>query len=428
VKFPKIVRFRQAECKIYGKSESYPFYRVSGSVAGKRRMSSHATYAAAKAGADKLVREIAGGNQSAALNPQQASDALAALERLQSLSQITGRRVSLLAAVSEFAEASAKLDGRALSEAVDGFLNTVATVKRVDIAQAMEQFIDQRKSKTIAARDGKRPRLSGEWFGLSSGWLREFAATFPGYAVCDLSKDCLSLYMQGHVKAAPKTRNARRGAVKMFLRWAVERDYLPAHHRLFEIEDLKHEADDPEDIHCYRPSELAALLANADAELAPAVALAALAGIRLKEILRLTWEDVFRIPGHIEISAVKSKTRSRRLVQLCPSLVGWLEPCRDREGAVWGRSYDQFHWHLNRLLRRLTIPNRRNGFRHAYISAHYSLHADEGLTAQQAGNSPDVIHRHYKGLCTKADAEKWFAIAPAAPPNVVRMKQQEVIA
>ncbi len=32
--------------------------------------------------------------------------------------------------------------------------------------------------------------------------------------------------MQRHTKAAPKTRNERRGVVKMFLQWCVEKDYL----------------------------------------------------------------------------------------------------------------------------------------------------------------------------------------------------------
>jgi hypothetical protein len=34
------------------------------------------------------------------------------------------------------------------------------------------------------------------------------------------------------------------------------------------------------------------------------------------------------------------------------------------------------------------------------------------LTAQQAGNSPAMIHQHYNGLATKAEAEKWFAVMP----------------
>jgi hypothetical protein len=36
----------------------------------------------------------------------------------------------------------------------------------------------------------------------------------------------------------------------------------------------------------------------------------------------------------------------------------------------------------------------------------------EGETASSAGNSPNVIHRHYKALVKEADAREFWAIAP----------------
>jgi hypothetical protein len=60
----------------------------------------------------------------------------------------------------------------------------------------------------------------------------------------------------------------------------------------------------------------------------------------------------------------------------------------------------------------LKIPDRRNGLRHAFCTFHYALYSNENLTAAQAGNSPAMIHGHYKGLATKAEAEKWFNVMP----------------
>lgn len=65
------------------------------------------------------------------------------LERLQSLLTSTTRRVSLLAAVVEFADASGKLNGPALGDVVEGYLKTVASVKRTDVSEAVEEFIAQ---------------------------------------------------------------------------------------------------------------------------------------------------------------------------------------------------------------------------------------------------------------------------------------------
>ena len=78
-------------------------------------------------------------------------------------------------------------------------------------------------------------------------------------------------------------------------------------------------------------------------DLLPVIALAGLAGLRFKEIIRLAWEDVFGRPDHIEVKAAKSKTRSRRLIPICPALAAWLEPYRGRTGPVWPKGYDMLH-------------------------------------------------------------------------------------
>ena len=161
------------------------------------------------------------------------------------------------------------------------------------------------------------------------------------------------------------------------------------------------------------------MLEAASADLQPVLALAGLAGLREKEILRLTWQDVFRVPGHIEVGALKAKTRSRRLVEMCASLSQWLEPYRSRTEAIWPLDYKKFHEAFLGLRNELKIEHRRNGLRHSFVSAHYAMHGDEGRTAQQAGNSPAMVHKNYKGLMTKKDGEAWFAVAPASAENVI---------
>jgi len=67
-------------------------------------MQTFPAYSDAREAAERIVRELANGSQAAALTATQSRDALAAFARLQGFYQSTGRRVSLLAAVSEFAE------------------------------------------------------------------------------------------------------------------------------------------------------------------------------------------------------------------------------------------------------------------------------------------------------------------------------------
>ena len=428
VRFPKRIKYRgKTLAVIYGRCKGRESYRVAWQVAGQRRMASFPSYSLAKRHAEALVKDLSKGSQVTALHPAQARDALAALERLADFYRATGRRVSLLAVASEYAESARKLDGRTLAEAVDGFLSTVAKVKRVGLDAAIEQFIESRKLRTVA-KEGKRPQLSPGWHYIVAMWLREFAKAFPGHAVCDLSREHLTAYVNGHGDVSPRTRNGRRNTVKMFLKWAVERDYLAANHRLLVADGMAKELEDLGEVEFYTPKELRALLESSQRpefrSLLPVIALGGLAGLRLQEIARLNWADVWRVPEHIEIAATKAKTRQRRLVEIVPALAAWLQPFCGCDGLVWADTLDNFHDLFGKLRNDLGIPARRNGLRHAFCTYHFALNANENQTAQQAGNSPAMIHAHYKGLATKAEAEKWFKVLPPdAAKNVIPLRK-----
>ena len=169
------------------------------------------------------------------------------------------------------------------------------------------------------------------------------------------------------------------------------------------------------------------MLDAAKGPLRAVIALCGLAGLRLQEAARLTWQDVFKIEHHIEVSSAKSKTRARRLVEIIPALAAWLEPYLDSSGPVWPHNLDRYHDEFNTLLNNLGIAAKRNGLRHAFCSFHYALNANESLTAQQAGNSPQIIHAHYKGLATKGEAENWFQVKPVrATANSIPSREAHI--
>lgn len=423
VKFPQVIRHRKAEATIYGRSAHYPRYRLAYRVAGQRRLRTFTSYGEAKTEAERIVRELATGSQNAALTASQSRDALAAIERLEAFRLATGNQFSLLTAVSEFCEASAKLPGFSLRNAVDGFLTTVAVVARKDLAEAVAEFNASRAPKARPQKNKARSALNAKYVENTRNWLKGFADMFPGYCVCDLTKELLDAYVLSLRELSPKSRNHRRAITKQFLRWCVAKDYLSQSHRLFEATELKPEDLIGEKTDYYLPTELRVLLDHAEPDIRLIIALQAFAGLRLEEALRLEFADLFRRIGHIEISSAKSKTRQHRLVEIVPALQQWLEPFRNMEGKLnrkWSRpnSYDRVFHNLRESLK---IPSRKNGLRHGFCTYHFAAFGNENLTAAQAGNSPAMVHSNYKGLATKSEAEDWFNVMPAQADNVIAL-------
>lgn len=441
MKYPVKLTYRgKVLAKIYNKKPHYPFYRLAYSVQGKRIMKHFKTYSEAKREGDKTVKDLAKGSQAALLTARQAADALLSFERLQSLFIDTGKRFSLPDVVAQFAEAVKKLGDRPLGEAIDGFLRTVATVQRKTISQAVEEFIKAEEPRTRSI-DGRRPEISPKYAYNRAIALGRFAGAFPNTAVCDLSISHINAFMAklGDIKSksrnrkpvtSPKSRNHQRACMRQFLDWAVRRDYLQRTHRLLEADGMKAQTADEGEIEFYTPAELKALLDAAEGTMRVTIAIGALAGLRTAEILRLDYADLWRVENHIEVSSAKSKNRQRRLVEIVPALAKWLEPFRNGAGKVCDLAEITWQQHFNNVCEaarveikgeKQPVARKRNGLRHSFCTFHFALHGNENLTAQQAGNSPAMIHRHYKGLATKKEAEAWFAVSPEQAANVIPM-------
>ena len=207
VRFPVTIRHRASKAKIYAPAGKFAYYRVAYATAGKRRMQTFAAYSDAKAAAERIVRELANGSQAAALTASQSRDALAAFERLDGYFKSKGKRVSLNTAVADYLDAVGRLNVP-LSAAVTGYLNTVATVKRVDLAAAVKEFVDGREAETKSV-NGKRPELSKSYFLNTKLWLGWFEKTFPATAVCDLTKRASRLV---HGRTQPPCRQVQESS------------------------------------------------------------------------------------------------------------------------------------------------------------------------------------------------------------------------
>jgi len=158
------------------------------------------------------------------------------------------------------------------------------------------------------------------------------------------------------------------------------------------------------------PTQLTRLLEAADASLRPAIAISAFAGLRPAEVHRLNWEAVNLAERYVSVSAKASKTASRRLVPISDNLLTWLMAAPQRTGPVTPvrerRLFDEA-----RSAAKIE-PWPHDALRHSWVTYRFALTGNAAQTAAEAGHDQAILHRHYRALATRSEAEQWFSILP----------------
>ena len=119
------------------------------------------------------------------------------------------------------------------------------------------------------------------------------------------------------------------------------------------------------------------------------------------------------------MAAHKAKTATRRIVPLTDNLAKWLAIAPRSGERVWPHSKGHFPREIMSVARESKLRWKCNGLRHSFISYRVAQIQDVNRVALEAGNSPQMIFRHYRELATPEQAKTWFAIAPEAAPNIV---------
>ena len=160
------------------------------------------------------------------------------------------------------------------------------------------------------------------------------------------------------------------------------------------------------------PDELATFLSKVDKDFIPYFALNAFSGLRGDEIKKLDWLEVKFDRSRIDLPFTKSKNRKRKLIEVPDNLLAWLKPYVKESGSVMPRKKLQLAFEKAAKDSNL-LPWRQNCLRHSFCS--YAV-AKKGFewTAAQADHTLRMLREHYWEVVTKEDAEKYWAIRPAA--------------
>jgi integrase len=312
------------------------------------------------------------------------------------------------AAAIEYSEARKLLDGAPLVDAARFYArHHKRGIKRKTVAAAVDEMIAAKTTKGVSE--------------LYLADLRYRLGAFKEAFHCDanaLVADDVARFFHG-LKLSPRSYNNFLRALRTFFAYAQKHDWLSKEADL--LARVEKRTEKKSSVEIFTPTQLADLLKHAPTHLQPCIALAAFAGVRAEEILRLDWADIERRPGFVEVAAHKAKTASHRIVPITDNLARWLAIAPRGEGLIWRLSKAWFFQATREAASDAKIRWKQNALRHSFISYRLAEVEDQNLVALEAGTLPKMIHKHYRELATPEQARSWFAIVPDKAANVVPM-------
>ena len=389
----------------------------SGSQRVKRKFTD---LAAARSEAELAVVNIANGETEALkLNGTDRADYFRATQRLRQFRP----DADLNLAIADYVSAARRLPGdTTLKDCVDFYLKRhPSNLPPKTVREAVDELVATKRAA----------RKSDIYIKDLSGRLGDFADAFS-VRLSSVTGRQVEDYIRG-LGGAGRTQNNRRRLIGTLFKFAIRRGYLPKDHD--ELSAVERADDDSGEIEIFTPGEMRKLFTacaatviergkeRTRAGLIPALAIAAFAGLRSAEVKRLDWSEVHLTGSEkfIELKASKAKTASRRIVPIVDNLAAWLTPHVQEFGPVvpCERLDKQL---FERIGPQAGMEWRRNALRHSFISYRLAVVKDIGQVSLEAGNSAQMIFKHYRQLVTEEQAKDWFCIMPPKPAeNVVTL-------
>ena len=383
--FPLTVRAGSTALKIYrDRKRSGDYFRLVYYLGGKRHRLNFKSLDAARREAFAKAAQLSRGDVDALqLNGKDRQIYGRALHALMP----TG--VALDAAATEYAQAARTLAGHSLLEAVNFYMrHGVNGVSGRMVSDAVTDFWQAKKASGRSAVYLKDIRYR------TGGFSKAFNCEVRQLVAQDIAD-----YLEG-LKLSPRSFNNCRASLRTFFRFCVARGWLSKHADL--LSRVERRSGSGGEIQIFTPGELRSFSLRPPRTWRRCLAFQAFAGVRTAELMRLTWHDLERRTGYIEITAKAAKTASRRLIPILPNLAAWLRvaPHNGNE-RLWPRSSNRYFAAQTQAASKAGICWKANGLRHSFISYRVALTKDIAACAlesrQQRANDlralPGALHR-----------------------------------
>ena len=279
---------------------------------------------------------------------------------------------------------------------------------RMSIAEAVAAFLDY-----------KRTRIGGRHHEGLTGQLGRFAKGFGTTPLDKVTAAEIERWICEIPRLGPVSRNKLRKSLKSLFAYgcATSRAWC-GYNPLSDIDKETVPTRIPES---YTPAETAAILKAAlemDSPALPELALGFFSGLRPTEIMALDLSaidfasDEFRTPLH-HANGEETKTGTR-MAPLTPACKAWLLAQPRRTGKACTYEGQGLSVEIRAILAAAKVRAIYDGRRHSFISYRTAETRDVARVADECGNSPNIIKKHYRDIVTSAAAERYFAIRPPA--------------
>jgi integrase len=311
-------------------------------------------------------------------------------------------------ACARYAEAAGILgNGSLLPTAAKFYLERHPdTLPQITLADAAAEMIELRRKANAS-----EPYLA-DLRCRSALFTKKFAVHPASITTADCQRYLDSL------EGASRTKKAHRQIVWRLFAHCESRGYIPRGTNPIAATQTfsgKHE----DAVVVWSPEEMTKLLAAANHDFLPVLAIGAFAGLRTSEILALDWCDVRFADRTIKVVHRKARCAGTRLAPITDNLFAWLSPLAKKIGPVWphGQKWKERERTITAAQNATTaaaglLPWRHNSLRHSFCTYRVAATQDVPRTALEAGNSASTIFGHYRALATEAEGKAWFAIMP----------------
>jgi integrase len=398
----------------------YPQFAVTYYQGAKRVLKKFSTLADARTHADFVIKRLANGDTEAlkltGADSARYTDAMRTLRKWRPDAQLG------LAVADYVAAASLLPEGVPLRECVSFWL------KRHPQHQAKKTIAEVVTELIQSKRDA----------GKSDVYIKDLTCRLNSFAkdfrvpISTVSGRDIETWLRG-LGLAPKTQNNHRRLIGTLFKFAIKRGYLPRDHDELTAVEVMDESGG--EIEVFTTAELRTLFKFARPELQVYLAIAAFSGLRSAEIERLDWSEINLQERFIEVKAAKAKTASRRLAPIPDNLAAWLTPHFQKAGPVapFANMAKQLLWlaeeitdafkdeavQAGRDASKIIFAWKHNGLRHSFISYRLAVVKDVAEVALEAGNSPQMVFKHYRALVPESQGKEWFQINPPTQENKV---------